>query len=194
MPSDEDYAAMAYGRGNREPHVMKLVEAGIAREKAASQKRKLNRDMAKLTVDSGSQLIAAERQRQIDEEGWTKEHDAQHTHGSLAGAAISYILFNYPTIHHLTKNFWPWEWVLFKPDPQDTVRNLAKAGALIAAEIDRINLRNISRNPIKAAQAKVDATYTNWMSALKHLGDYDDIYQAWMAARKELETLQTGEE
>lgn len=36
MPSDGDYAAMAYGRGNREPHVVSLVEKCVQEEAAAS--------------------------------------------------------------------------------------------------------------------------------------------------------------
>jgi glucose/arabinose dehydrogenase len=35
----------------------------------------------------GVGLIAAERQRQVSQEGWTPEHDDTHTDGSLAGAA-----------------------------------------------------------------------------------------------------------
>lgn len=33
---------------------------------------------------------------------------------------------------------WPWEAEAFKPTPDDRVRELVKAGALIAAEIDRL--------------------------------------------------------
>lgn len=40
MPSDADYAAMAYGRGNRDPHVVELVEETIAREREESENRK----------------------------------------------------------------------------------------------------------------------------------------------------------
>ena len=35
-------------------------------------------------VKSAIQLIAEERQRQIDQEGWTEEHDDQHTDCSIA--------------------------------------------------------------------------------------------------------------
>ena len=33
---------------------------------------------------------------------------------------------------------WPWNVVWWKPTPDDRIRELAKAGALIAAEIDRL--------------------------------------------------------
>lgn len=35
---------------------------------------------------TGIERIAAERRRQIGEEGWTPEHDAQHVNGELAEA------------------------------------------------------------------------------------------------------------
>jgi len=35
-------------------------------------------------MKTGSELIQTERQRQIDKEGYTKEHDANHADGSLA--------------------------------------------------------------------------------------------------------------
>jgi hypothetical protein len=36
--------------------------------------------------------------------------------------------------------FWPWTQRTFKPTPHDRIRELVKAGALIAAEIDRLEL------------------------------------------------------
>ena len=38
MPSDADYAAMAYGRGNRDPKVVKLVKEEIKREQDENKK------------------------------------------------------------------------------------------------------------------------------------------------------------
>ena len=77
----------------------------------------------------GSDLIAAERQRQIDAEGWTPEHDNNHDKGSLAEAAAAYVLCD--------RTLWPWDEEDWKPGTND-VRRLVKAGALIAAEIDRL--------------------------------------------------------
>jgi hypothetical protein len=42
------------------------------------------------TVSEGVNRIAAERQRQVDDEGWTPEHDDTHTQGELAGMASWY--------------------------------------------------------------------------------------------------------
>lgn len=90
----------------------------------------------------GSDLIARERARQIDEEGWDEAHDNEHEGGELARAAITYTLAAHP--HEdpeeddiQRRSWWPWEEHWWKPSA-DPVRNLVKAGALIAAEIDRL--------------------------------------------------------
>ena len=84
--------------------------------------------------------IAAERRRQVDVEGWTPEHD--DTHGTDMGyAAASYALFaagHYPTERaHWTPGFWPWDPSWWKPATPR--RDLIKAGALIVAEIERLD-------------------------------------------------------
>ena len=85
---------------------------------------------------TGIELIAAERERQIKEEGWTPEHDAQHTGDELARAAVCYALPD--RIPDTIPLVWPWAEEWFKPTPGDRIRELTKAGALIAAEIDRL--------------------------------------------------------
>lgn len=93
---------------------------------------------------TGAEQIAAERQRQIDAEGWTPDHDAHHLGDELAYAAIAYATpqvdrdFRYNAHGELIPHRWPWEQVFWKPAPDDRVRELVKAGALIAAEIDRL--------------------------------------------------------
>lgn len=97
-------------------------------------------------MKTGAELIAEERQRQIDVEGWTKEHDAQYKDGELAKVAICYAdpVPHYRVINRLTQvrvpnfNFWPKTWGLGWFKPTNRIRNLVKAGALIAAEIDRL--------------------------------------------------------
>ena len=94
-------------------------------------------------MKTGAELIAEERQRQIVEEGWTPEHDDGY-HNELAVASAWYAL---PHINrtHLADDgvvLWPWADDWFKPGDgtaDGRIRELAKAGALIAAEIDRIN-------------------------------------------------------
>lgn len=92
----------------------------------------------------GVDLIAAERQRQLAVEGWTAVHDAHHEPNELAMAAASYALPDYErefvSSGHQVPRTWPWEEAAWKPSPDDRVRELVKAGALIAAEIDRLQV------------------------------------------------------
>ncbi len=94
---------------------------------------------------TGIERIAAERKRQIEQEGWTAGHDDQHHPGELAWAAYVYAMAaglvidadgaDPPVLEQpLIFPFGPAWW---KPST-DPVRNLEKSGALIAAEIDRI--------------------------------------------------------
>lgn len=88
--------------------------------------------------------VKAERDRQISAEGWTPEHDDDHRCGELASAAAAYAhVASYGDIAHAIApagsppDFWPWEDKWWKPaDPR---RMLVKAGALILAEIERLD-------------------------------------------------------
>lgn len=84
---------------------------------------------------SGVDLIYLERQRQINEEGWTSEHDDTRTQEELASAAAFYAL---PEKYGELSVFWPFDQKWNKKRKQDRVRQLVIAGALIAAEIDRL--------------------------------------------------------
>ena len=96
----------------------------------------------------GVRLIAGERRRQVDEEGWTPEHDAHHESGELARAAACYAMpperrINYPAGTSLegVPQGWPFDQMYWKPCTYNRIRELVKAGALIAAEIDRLTER-----------------------------------------------------
>ena len=82
--------------------------------------------------------IVAERQRQIEEEGWTYELDDAHVYGSLAMAAAAYAASASGHPEWAKRTFPPeWNQNWFKPTNQR--RDLVKAGALILAEIERID-------------------------------------------------------
>lgn len=93
------------------------------------------------TVNNIMDEIRRERERQIAEEGWTPEHDDQHTAGELAlagsayahGAAFSDQLRSAGGI----PSQWPFESSWWKPKTRR--RDLIRAAALIWAEIDRLD-------------------------------------------------------
>jgi len=91
---------------------------------------------------TGIEYIAKERQRQIEEEGWTPEHDDEHIFGELAQAAACYAHPN--RVSRLDMVGWPADWDLkwWKPsensDIDGRIKELSKSGAMIAAEIDRL--------------------------------------------------------
>ena len=84
--------------------------------------------------------VAAERKRQVDAEGWTPEHDDKHDLCELARAAACYAgnaaghVYVYASA---VPWFWPWDRSWWKPTTPRA--DLVKAGALILAEIERID-------------------------------------------------------
>ncbi|HFZ1458959.1 TPA: hypothetical protein ACIJSR_006391, partial [Pseudomonas aeruginosa] len=91
--------------------------------------------------------VQAERRRQVEAEGWTPEHDDEHDSGEIACAAACYAL---PPAHPARiegalgrygrdPNIWPWTRDWWKPAPNDRRRELIKAGALVLAEIERLD-------------------------------------------------------
>ena len=99
---------------------------------------------------NGVERIAAERKRQIETENWTPQHDFdEHGDMVLAIAAASYVLDLAGVFgdHHESwkqiykecgEKVWIFDEEGFKPTHDDPIRQLTKAGALIAAEIDRL--------------------------------------------------------
>jgi hypothetical protein len=93
--------------------------------------------------------IEAERRRQIDQEGWNARHDDEHPPGSLATAAACYAAHAgayeklKETVNLATYVFvdvpsrWPWSHRWWKP--KNPRHDLIKAGALIVAEIERLD-------------------------------------------------------
>lgn len=79
--------------------------------------------------------VLAERQRQISAEGWTPEHDDEHGDGSMALAASCYACAS-AGFDDAARD-WPWSDDWFKPSSPR--RDLIKAGALILAEIERLD-------------------------------------------------------
>lgn len=92
---------------------------------------------------NGIERIAAERKRQIEIEGWDTNHDQQHTYGELRIAAACYATEGTDAwvslgVYDPDDDGWPWHEKLDKRKKHSRIRQLEIAGALIAAEIDRI--------------------------------------------------------
>lgn len=89
---------------------------------------------------TGVEMIQAERARQITEERWSAEHDDTHADDEMSRAACCYAKPGPKRADHIPEP-WPWGAAAWKPNGSSTegrIRDLTKAGALIAAEIDRL--------------------------------------------------------
>ena len=100
--------------------------------------KQLPRSKAERTKSmTGIELIAEERYDQI-RKGWSEKHDDGHTHGELAQvAAIVAANGTDLEIDHDED-----DWNIIRKHANDRVHQLAIAGALIAAEIDRLTRLN----------------------------------------------------
>ncbi|WP_407163462.1 ead/Ea22-like family protein [Citrobacter amalonaticus] len=76
------------------------------------------------------------RHRQVTYEGWTTEHDDKYQHSEMLWAASCYVLNTIQKFNRVPLD-WPWRDELWKPTEKR--RDLVKAGALIIAEIERID-------------------------------------------------------
>jgi hypothetical protein len=86
----------------------------------------------------GAVAMVAERERQLHGEGWAPEHDDQHRPGELAAAGVCYAMphaAGIPEDPRATPEVWPWDAEWWKP--KDVRADLVRAGALLAAELDR---------------------------------------------------------
>ena len=88
------------------------------------------------SLSNAVQSVISERQRQQSVEGWTPEHDDEHAEGEMAEAAACYAMFANHQGFSLPAH-WPWSREWWKQSGQR--RDLVKAGALILAEIERID-------------------------------------------------------
>lgn len=99
--------------------------------------------------------VLAERDRQVSEEGWTPSHDDQHDKGEIARAAACYAYGhtdivemgrdpNGPFEVAFHRTVWPWDREWWKPTNRR--RDLVKAGALILAEIERLDRAALPHN------------------------------------------------
>ncbi|SXF83152.1 hypothetical protein [Klebsiella variicola] len=146
-------------------------EAAVDWEAAASlnvENQELNRRIAELespTITTAAADVLAERQRQVTAEGWTPERDDEYTDGELPRAASCYALMawrenclsdgEYAASQKALPYYWPWEPAWWKPTTPR--RDLVKAGALILAEIERIDRAAGIKRVARMALAAMDS-------------------------------------
>lgn len=100
----------------------------------------------------GMALIAAERRRQIEVEGYTPEHDREQGVSRLLRAAEAY---EFDRLDH-----WPWDPEWWKP--KDALSNLIRAGALYQAASDVSPMFDgAARAGVERCSAKIDAILTH---------------------------------
>lgn len=91
--------------------------------------------------------IEAERKRQMWDEGWTVEHDDARARGEMAAAAAAYALLASHSGYDRQKTYWRpdwWPWDLKWWKPKSRRHDLVRAGALIVAEIERLDRATVA--------------------------------------------------
>jgi hypothetical protein len=127
-----------------------------AKDKRIAELERQLADAKEDTTITGVNVIATERKRQIESEGWSAKHDDLHDNSEMAWAAACYAApepikaeMQKPcgcrSVGECSHQFnthwsdpWPWSKEWDKRGKSGRLRDLAKAGALIAAEIDRL--------------------------------------------------------
>lgn len=115
-------------------------------------------DRKRIPVRTGIGKIVVERQKQQIKKGYTLEHDAHHKPGEFLDAARAYLEFawqsldieertgksltvsgkGWESLTRYAESMWPWEIEGFNVDSTEDA--LVKAGAMIAAALDRNSL------------------------------------------------------
>ena len=127
-------------------HNLKASRKAQFRKRRTAEKRIA--ELESRTVSAAAADVLAERQRQVTAEGWSSKHDDQYKNTELAFAASCYAFHaaaaswdleddGIPYDSHPVPKQWPWDPSWWKPT--DARRDLVKAGALILAEIERID-------------------------------------------------------
>ncbi|KWB69254.1 hypothetical protein [Burkholderia ubonensis] len=111
-----------------EPHVAALESLLIAHQ---------GHPQSELTA--AARDVLSERHRQIKQEGRMPSDDDQYNEGELPDAAAAYALAAAGWDIDTAAYYWPSSWARCWFKPTTTRRNLVKAGALILAEIERVD-------------------------------------------------------
>ncbi|MDF2491158.1 MAG: hypothetical protein K0S77_3780 [Pseudomonas sp.] len=128
-----------------------------------------------ITLNRAALAVVLERQRQASDEGYSLCREDGYVSGELAKAASVYArLAGKP---RTMSTDWPWAPDTFKPSA-DRRRDLVKAGALILAEIERLDRQGLIRHAVVRRDE-------NGMFQHPDLPDFNEgdgaKYKAWLA-------------
>lgn len=122
-------------------------------------------------IKSAIDLIAEERERQVSK-GFNWKHDDEHDCHQLSDAAIVYAA---PApLRYQVMNWWPWDKKWLKEDGSFTtegrIRELVKAGALIVAEIERLQrtVNNVTK-PNESEDERIRRTLAEYFGPVAKL-------------------------
>jgi hypothetical protein len=99
-----------------------------------------------MQLTKGACDVLMERARQIEVEGYARDHDDHHVDGSLSDAAACYLMeagrglvspAAAPKLERFIRWLWPWHDGSWKP--KDRRSNLVRGAALALAEIERMD-------------------------------------------------------
>ncbi len=151
IKSEDDYfdARPRHDTQDRRHYFRAGFERGFdAGEKVYTSPPPAAQEVPQEVVSAAARDVLAERRRQVEAEGWTPEHDDEHSNGVMATASACYALAaaaQSPDIGqswrmrfaNAANDLWQWDREWWKPS--DPRRMLVKAGALILAEIERLD-------------------------------------------------------
>lgn len=103
-----------------------------------------------------TEAIREERERQVCSEGFSPEHDDHYKRDELARAAACYVM---PARFRAGRiDVWPRSQMTWKPTPNDRIRELRKAAALIVAEIERLERMEVDTSSEDRLDAETGMT------------------------------------
>jgi len=124
-------------------HLQTLLATATQTERAVPKQQ--------VTTTGAAQDVLAERERQVKTEGWSSFHDDSHIDGAIGRAGGCYAIAAANELAGIDMTFppasWPWHITWWKP--ATARRMLVKAGALILAEIERLDRAYAAQNATK---------------------------------------------
>lgn len=83
------------------------------------------------------ELMRLERIRQVKVKHYTLKGDRAYSHRELLRAAMGYLAYVTFGLNSHIPSYWPWSVKAWRP-AVDPIKTLVKAGALIAAHVDKL--------------------------------------------------------